>query len=615
MKQLNKIFDLIINENAILWLGSGCSKIAGYPNVSELIEEIISSLEQDEKNEIINNFDKSNLQIISEEYINRYRNRKILLDIIIKNYSKKVNLNLKYHKILTLVPQIKTIISTNYDTILEEIYKDKCVVIRNNKDINKLNEYNKTEIFKIHGDVINPESIVISDSDYIKFVKNELDNIFLNIIKERIAKKTIIFIGYSLNDFNIKLIIDRLQLGNKKHYFLSPDINEKVKPNKKYKLIEIKSNFETFTELLLKYIQDNIFNNTASISNSNSFSEFLNTHNISPQLIGENNNIRLTGLKFNEKPKFDLISNNQIILNKIESFMNGDYPELVIKKNEDFNFKINDISIHKKHTNLDLRIIKKPNLITQLDIYSNGKLLIKNVDCALFKFTENIKVEFRIKSLIVSIVKNINDINKYNFNFKLDSNCLSIADEKDTYKILKKIIGNEDLDIHILNYSVIKIKAMNDHKIQKECDNYINYLKNLELIEEYFNTKVNINNREEINNLNYNNLIKIIDIINNNNINIHMNENWEAKLDETTSNKNIHTLKKEITNQHSIKIKSALNNTIKIHDTSIKISGSYSLIILDPIYNFNKIEKKKIIIKSKSKQANVDFSETKIQII
>lgn len=109
----------------------------------------------------------------------------------------------KYEEELVELSKLRphAIITTNYDTLLETIFKGKYKPIIGQQVIKK-SEVNKIgQIFKIHGCVSNPEEIIISKNDYINFKKKQkyLSAKLLTYFIEH----PIIFIGYSLSDENI----------------------------------------------------------------------------------------------------------------------------------------------------------------------------------------------------------------------------------------------------------------------------------------------------------------------------------------------------------------------------------------------------------------------------
>ena len=70
-------------------------------------------------------------------------------------------------------------------------------------------------ILKIHGDVSRPESIVITDEDYIQFVLRMSDtkpfHPFGQNVLAYLMKWPILFIGYSLMDYNLRLLFKTLR--------------------------------------------------------------------------------------------------------------------------------------------------------------------------------------------------------------------------------------------------------------------------------------------------------------------------------------------------------------------------------------------------------------------
>jgi hypothetical protein len=70
-------------------------------------------------------------------------------------------------------------------------------------------------IFKIHGDISRPETLVITDEDYIQFVlrtsnKDPYDPISLTL-KYHLAMWPTLFVGYSLLDYNLRLLFKTLR--------------------------------------------------------------------------------------------------------------------------------------------------------------------------------------------------------------------------------------------------------------------------------------------------------------------------------------------------------------------------------------------------------------------
>ena len=99
------------------------------------------------------------------------------------------------------------VITTNYDVLLENIYPEYAVYV-GQEELLFNNISGIGEIYKIHGSIVKPDSIVLTSSDYTEFEENasyliaKLLTIFLEY--------PVIFMGYSLSDRNIRNIFETI---------------------------------------------------------------------------------------------------------------------------------------------------------------------------------------------------------------------------------------------------------------------------------------------------------------------------------------------------------------------------------------------------------------------
>lgn len=95
---------------------------------------------------------------------------------------------------------ISSVITTNYDNLIEQVFQFDPLVGNN---ILMSNPYGA--VYKIHGSIEDPSSIIITDEDYKKFdtkyelIRAQLLSLFMH--------NPIIFMGYSLTDENIKKLL------------------------------------------------------------------------------------------------------------------------------------------------------------------------------------------------------------------------------------------------------------------------------------------------------------------------------------------------------------------------------------------------------------------------
>jgi SIR2-like domain len=116
------------------------------------------------------------------------------------------------------------IITTNFDRLFERALvdagKDPQVSVYSPDSNDPTEDYEEPKssapfLFKIHGDVNDAESLVVTDEDYIQFVlrmsdKAPYDPVPLTL-RFYLMKWTTLFVGYSLVDYNLRLLFKTLR--------------------------------------------------------------------------------------------------------------------------------------------------------------------------------------------------------------------------------------------------------------------------------------------------------------------------------------------------------------------------------------------------------------------
>lgn len=122
------------------------------------------------------------------------------------------------------------VITTNYDQLFEDALrmpqpigpgKQPFISIYNKEGNEPTREYRgdpvsaRPFVVKLHGDIETPESIVITDEDYIQFILRMSDNMPYNpvpfTLRYFFTKHSTLFIGYSLIDYNLRLLFKTLR--------------------------------------------------------------------------------------------------------------------------------------------------------------------------------------------------------------------------------------------------------------------------------------------------------------------------------------------------------------------------------------------------------------------
>lgn len=157
--------------------------------------------------------DFENLVFTTEQNENILKHHYNPFDFYISQYISNIKLNSSkddFKEIASLAKnqnKIAGIITTNYDNVLETIFNEFSVMVGQN-NLLLSNSLNIFEIFKIHGSITDPSSIVLTEKDYLEFDSKlkYLSAKLLTIFVEH----PIIFLGYGLGDVNIRKLFSEL---------------------------------------------------------------------------------------------------------------------------------------------------------------------------------------------------------------------------------------------------------------------------------------------------------------------------------------------------------------------------------------------------------------------
>lgn len=203
-----KIRDAINNDTLTIFVGSGISKTHSdnYKVWGEISNALYSDLK---KNDIIDEGLLSQPLKLSQIYENYFG--KLSLNAKLKQLFPTFDNPGELHRaIFDLKPH--NIITTNWDCLLEkEAEQDQFDygIIACEEDLPQIN--NERKIIKMHGDFIH-NNYVFTENDYSEYEKNF--PLISTRIKDIIATDTLVFLGYSFNDIDLKLIFTWFKLNN-----------------------------------------------------------------------------------------------------------------------------------------------------------------------------------------------------------------------------------------------------------------------------------------------------------------------------------------------------------------------------------------------------------------
>lgn len=284
IKEIRKARD---EDRLVIFVGSGVSANSEVPTWSRLIKEIAKNIEYEKCSECIKYLrytDKYNCHdgckcAISEsgkgectckdrynftpdEYLRipEYFYKKCEDDSKCKN-SKECNKDKKHEKYYSFIKEVLLpegssfkpnaiddiifdilpdhIITTNYDSLLEDsesVNAGMYTVISDDKEL--INNAGKNYIIKMHGTFDKPESIILKESDYIEY--DHTHPLISTFIKGILVNHSFLFVGYSLNDYNLRLIMGWINYYRKQYNSKSEKVKHFVVNTEKVSDYEVK---------------------------------------------------------------------------------------------------------------------------------------------------------------------------------------------------------------------------------------------------------------------------------------------------------------------------------------------------------------------------------------
>lgn len=459
------------NEFPIIFIGSGISKryLKNYPSWLELLEKIWKEIEKYEGEEKRNFYSKLNYiseklerekiedkdfhvnvemaSSIEKRIKNLYYENKFKIENLTQEetYKNKINPFKKYlanifssnelinsnseelKEFKNMLKKSRVILTTNYDTFIEDSFGD------NEREILKKYIGQKglfqggtgyCELYKIHGSIEEPNSIIITEEDYKEYDKNSI--LITSKIVSSLLNSPIIFIGYSLTDLNIKNII--------KNFSNSLDEKEKSLLSKRIIIINWKKDEENIIE---EIITDSSLNCTYTVIKTDNYLEVF-------KKIGKINQ----GATPAEISKFEHIIKELIVQRGKKGELDKTIVNLI--SNEDLkNIKnIGDLNIAVAIGDKKI-LVKSPSILDYLEEY--------------FKDENNIEVEIQLRFLAQQNYTSDFPALKYLTKNNIDN--LNLLDNE-KIKLRKRLTKLESYEIKITAYK-IKLNTKKIDEVRK----------------------------------------------------------------------------------------------------------------------------------------------------
>lgn len=255
----NKLIEIIKTWSVkpVIFVGSGISKrYKDLPDWRNLLYEIANHIYPNDKYYLkrkekeYENQPNRVLQFIAQDlsdaYDEMFYNQEIDVDLQ-EAYDQVKNINpfkfyvstlissrgynscytLEKEKFQRLSKYVSNVITTNYDTILDENFTNFTV---KTGEVEMLNSrlYNIQELYKIHGSILKPETIIFTSNDYDELEKKQ--KYLIAKLLTTFIEYPIVFMGYGINDSDINSILsdiknclsaENLEAMSKKMFFVN----------------------------------------------------------------------------------------------------------------------------------------------------------------------------------------------------------------------------------------------------------------------------------------------------------------------------------------------------------------------------------------------------------
>lgn len=234
----------IDDNKLIIFVGAGISKNSNLPDWEQLIKVFANKLKYPIK---------EGQKLSSDEFLKipQYYYNIFGAEEYKKVIKQELDINGQPNEIHELIFKLnpKHIITTNYDKLLEHTIIEQRLlfdIIAKDKDL--LDSKKSNYIIKMHGDIKDLDNIVLKENDYLNYSQNHI--LIETYIKSLLVCNTFLFIGYSLNDYNLKQIISWVDYLAKSY----TDIKDRPKS---FIVQEVKEKYRNFTEDY--YEKNNLF--------------------------------------------------------------------------------------------------------------------------------------------------------------------------------------------------------------------------------------------------------------------------------------------------------------------------------------------------------------------
>lgn len=213
------LIEEIQRKNCVLFVGAGLSRGAGLPDWETLLLDLIelgdveygiTFADKPALVDLITGKDKKYLT--AADAIENKLSPTILSLALTKIFRNDNVIPNDTYRLLPTIP-FAAVITTNYDKLLETTYASVLpthpIIVNNSNKSNLIStlKRNVFYILKAHGDIDEPDSIVLGNKSYRKLLHDNVP--YTRHLETVFRTKTVLFVGFSMNDPDLELLLNR----------------------------------------------------------------------------------------------------------------------------------------------------------------------------------------------------------------------------------------------------------------------------------------------------------------------------------------------------------------------------------------------------------------------
>ncbi|MCD7892382.1 MAG: SIR2 family protein [Erysipelotrichaceae bacterium] len=220
-KTLISIHEKLKHEKLVIFVGAGVSKNSNVPTWGQIVRKYAQKLNYTK--DVLSTDDYLKIPQYFYSY-DQSKHHKEYYNILNEAFNQDFKPNILNDLIASFNAQ--HIITTNYDHLLDNYNYE---VIKNDSDL--LKATSSHYLIKMHGDIDDITQIIFKEDDYLSY--SQTHSLMELFIKSLLIDHTFLFVGYSLNDYNLKTFLNWIDyLGRQNnvkehmhsHYLITTDI-------------------------------------------------------------------------------------------------------------------------------------------------------------------------------------------------------------------------------------------------------------------------------------------------------------------------------------------------------------------------------------------------------